>query len=401
MKVNRNSLVNSAFVFSNALLVSVLFSACKTKGIEKSSSEVKIVGGEKTSEYTYVVKLVMDPLGKTNSEQQAMCTGIFIDKTTVLTSSHCLQEKDQGAVQPTVVFEVDGSEYTINSKAVFGYRDLVGKKQIPIGLSAYDIALIEVVCDENSCPQKGITFPKISGKAPAKDDKVTLVGYGASNLDSKSAESGVKRAGKNQISSVTNNIISVVGEESKLGAQHAIATYGDSGGPLLDSDGNLMAIGSSFNRKNGEIKNYFSPLSGSAWNDLLREYKYKTRQFQGGSKGFLFDISQAEVSGQLNGEKAESMFLFIPVIVGAAIIAKSKFVSVSVSKQHPTDVTVNTKKGGDDVSASTKVTVNAPFSKTQVDTSSPSSNVEVNTNVAQVNVRSQKCGWFGFFLVCK
>lgn len=394
-------------LFGQIGLLPTSLSSCKTKVVELGAdSDISIAGGEKTSEYNYVAKLVMDPLGQTNSEHEALCTGVFIDPTTVVTSAHCLQEKERSAAQPSIIFEKDGHEYTVDAKAVFGYSDLVGSKQIPVGLAGYDLALVQVGCSDEVCPQKGIGFPKIPSKSPVSDDKVTLVGYGAASLDQDKKEAGIKRAGANKVATVENNVIIVAAQESQLNKDQVIATYGDSGGPLLDSQGNLLGIGSSFTRENGQIKNYFSALSGSTWETLLKEYRYKTQQHSGGSKGYLFPIPEADKSAHVSGKKAESMFLLIPVVVGAALITKSKFVRVSAQNGTPTDVVVSTYKGSQPIKGSTNVSVNVPFASTQVSVPGTSTNINtgtainVNTQVAQANVQSQQCFWHFFFLKC-
>jgi S1-C subfamily serine protease len=295
--------------------------SCKTKVQESASgSEVNIAGGVRATEHNYVVKLVMNPLGQTNSENQSICTGVFLDKKTVVTSAHCLQKRDGAAILPTVHFNLGDNDYTINSKTVVAYQDLVEKKQIPVEFAAYDLALVQVDCQDNQCPQDGLPFPTFALKSPASGEDVTLVGYGASSLGGK--DGGVdKTIGNNKVNSTENNAIIVAAKESEVSNGQAIATYGDSGGPLLDKNGNLLGIGSSFTQESGEIRNYFSPLGGSGWQTLWNEYLKAT---SAGSGGYLLELPKTAQSLQLSGKKAETMFLLLALGAAAVLAIKAK-----------------------------------------------------------------------------
>lgn len=214
-----------------------LLGACG--GAEQDSAS-KITNGKVLgdSDYPSVVLLYDAKLG-------AICTGTFINETTVISAAHCTEG---GKVDATG--KVTGSLSIINVKDLAaGQAELVATSTAIVRNIQWDKAGKNV----NKYDLSLITFPAGSAKAvsslaassPKAGAQLTIVGYGlnqSKNLaDGSSA--GVKRIGANTVTSVSAGFIQFSGQSTTTTANgsNSSASAGDSGGPLF-VDGKLAGI---------------------------------------------------------------------------------------------------------------------------------------------------------------
>lgn len=221
---------------SSLALVSFL-GACGTADQDSAS---KITNGKviQTAEYPSVVLLYDSKLG-------AICTGTFINETTVISAAHCT---DSGKVD--TIGNVTGTLSILNiTNAAAGEAELVATSTSMVRNIKWDKAGKNV----NKYDLSLITFPAGTARAissfasasPKKGAAFTIVGFGlnqSKNLNDGSS-AGIKRLGNNVVSSISGGFIQFTGQSTTTSANgtNSSASAGDSGGPLF-VDGKLAGI---------------------------------------------------------------------------------------------------------------------------------------------------------------
>lgn len=234
-------------------------------GSTDDSSDLKITNGKDATaaEYPSVVTLYDAKVG-------ALCSGTFIDETTVLTAAHC-----------TMSYKID-SQGNVNGKlsiihivnAAKGEANLVAESVSAVrnplwdktggNVSPYDLALIKFPAGSAKAVSQLATTPVRVG------DQLTIVGYGLNQTVNMSDASsvGVKRIGVNSVSAIEDGFIQFKGVSKTTktdgSAKDSSASQGDSGGPLF-VNGKLAGVTSG---GGGGLGSIFSGKTTNLYVDL-------------------------------------------------------------------------------------------------------------------------------------
>jgi hypothetical protein len=249
-------------------------------------SELLIVGGEATgaNEYPSVVRLTVQEATPTSPEQ--ICTGVIISHRTVLAASHCIKKLTTTSPNGSYHFiaveaGATRTKTAINSAFAVTYKEPLGVKNIPENHVALDLAVLDFGANAFQLS----SYPKIATRPPQVGENLTLVGFGATSFKEGEGTTGNLNKGQNTLKFYDQEDGYIM-LSSRLDAQGipegALAAPGDSGGPLFDSQGNLMGIGSALNLQTSVATNFFVDLTSYESKTLLGRY---LQEFGGPSPG--------------------------------------------------------------------------------------------------------------------
>jgi V8-like Glu-specific endopeptidase len=245
-------------------------------GSGPNDSEVKIVGGEaaRRGDFPSVVKLILDP--GTETVHPKICTGIIINHRTVLAAAHCVQTKktDQKVSYARISVEASATreKQEILAQRIVTFSDGISQEKIMTHSVALDLAVVDFGPKTFALAK----YPKISRSLPTLGDQVTLVGFGATTFDEDNDQTiGELNTGTNSVRKYNSQdgYIQLTGTLRDDGSPTgALAGPGDSGGPLFDSKGNIIGIGSGFNVEGNTVNNYYVDLTSEEAISLISRY---------------------------------------------------------------------------------------------------------------------------------
>ncbi len=226
MMVEGSSLVKSPLVHLVLVVVTIAIVGCgNNQNVLEAASSEEVSA---TSSYSPVVEVIL-PGGL------GLCTGTFISPRAVLTAAHCT---------------LHGGSYTIYSS--FGMFTTSQRSVLGPGLvnDPNDIAVL-VFDHDVADPAQGQVMAL--GDAPHVGNQIRIVGFGCNDLDAKTG-AGVKRTGTNRLMAVTDyleldttpnqrlldshrNAHGILGPSNQAGS-----CFGDSGGPMMQSQGNSVKL---------------------------------------------------------------------------------------------------------------------------------------------------------------
>jgi hypothetical protein len=209
------------------LFIFVAMLSCTPK---KTDSSTKVVNGRPLTdaEFPSVVRVSIE-LGK---DVNATCTASIISDSVLITASHCLVlENGLPASSASAVLSVgkkiDGGVIHLHPQ----YDD----KSV-----ANDIAFVKFP-ESTFKAYKPMTLSK---KIPQKDDSIKIIGFGK-NDHFDGASGGTKRIGFSTVDSVNESVnFRGLARPSDQSGKDAINSQGDSGGPMVDAQDEIIGISS-------------------------------------------------------------------------------------------------------------------------------------------------------------
>lgn len=209
-------------------------------------SELKVLGGKKDNKsHPAAVALLIT----FDDNQKINCTGTVVAKRKVLTAAHCLVSKnnkraknvkilnDLGVTEGKVDGSIASSDFQVKASFVADPEGLSSSQSMQ--RRSNDIGMVSFNKD---LPYNAASIAK---KATSKGDKVGLIGYGYSQVNGDTGEikrtASVRKSAESQVSSVQDGVIVVSTDD--LTKRGSIAS-GDSGGPLLNTRGEVVGVAS-------------------------------------------------------------------------------------------------------------------------------------------------------------
>ena len=218
------------------------------------AADLKVTNGivATASEFKNVVELSGRVLIG-GSMATSYCTGTFISKRVLITAAHCANGHDTSGVEKQ-------ARIYYNGKAAELYITHPYKEWDKSPSTKIDVAV--AVFKDDMAPSN--VFAKISLDKVSKDDEITIAGFGVNDAtDTAHTSSGVKRYGYNVVDAVKPGEIVVRGVVSGPNADGKTAAtgIGDSGGPIYNDAGEIIAVTSAGRIINGEKLSYLTALN--------------------------------------------------------------------------------------------------------------------------------------------
>jgi hypothetical protein len=216
------------------LLAPLLFS-CRGQ----APHQLKVIGGEEISDHEFpAVIAIMQPSG-------LPCTGTVVGKGTILTAAHCTLNTPLTALGRPVELLIRGDD-----------SGQAGEHDLAVLRLQEDAAL-----DPEPIPL-AVTGSNLGST-------VVIVGFGHGDPDEHD-KIGVKRIGRNHLSSVSELLLIGTPSGDVSGLDRASTASGDSGGPLI-VDGRLLGVATGRNVSwNGARQSWFVDILSDPSRNLLQ-----------------------------------------------------------------------------------------------------------------------------------
>ncbi len=265
MKLRRGQIIARSLV---ALGIAASLWGC---GQVTEKSDVKVTNGRevKEGEYPSVVLLFDKAAG-------AICTGTFINPTTVLTAAHCsmsgsINAEGEVNIQLSIINIKDAvkKEAEIVAESTRVVRNPLWDKNGG-NVNGYDLSLVTFAPGV----AKGVSA--LASQGARVGDRLEIVGFGLNQAtDLKNTNSaGIKRVGTNKVTNVALGFIQFTGADktSKADGTNSSASSGDSGGPLF-INGKVAGVTSGGGWGGfGKTQSLYIDLSSDSSQEFLNTY---------------------------------------------------------------------------------------------------------------------------------
>jgi uncharacterized protein (TIGR03382 family) len=182
-----------------------------------------VIGGAPSAGDPAVVAIVERAPTCPASAPALVCSGTVIGERAVLTAAHCVDGRDPTGLAVIGGPDINGGDAAAAAIAVVEARLAPG---YVAGVVEADLAVL--VLDAPA----GAMLATAAFTVPIAEP-VRVVGYGATSVGA--AEGGVKFAGTSDVAAVSGRVV-------RLAPGPAMTCRGDSGGPVLDGGGALIAV---------------------------------------------------------------------------------------------------------------------------------------------------------------
>ena len=204
-------------------------------------STAKVINGRLVANAPHSVQQWLKPVVELRTPKGGGCSGSFIGVDTLLTAAHCIHDEDNKSGHVRV-------------QGIKSVRTVFKK----LWQASSDIALVKF--PEGTTRRLGITkFLKLARTPPKPGSKVVMAGYGKDyrdlddepyeqlrysprwTTDKGQAYDYRLRYGSNTVDAVSSTAIIVRGDDKKeYDGRNAVSYSGDSGGPLLDTNWEIV-----------------------------------------------------------------------------------------------------------------------------------------------------------------
>lgn len=221
--------MNWQFLFLGALIgIFTVNGACKRAEAE-DGSEVKIIGG--AEDYTVHTEAVL--LASPLQKGVLLCTGTVVRDDLVLTAAHCLENTKY-------TYLVVNAAVNKNIKPVKSIDRIIFPGYKPGDGPESDIAFVVVPKGSMS----GHVIGRIAQKSVSIGERVTLVGYGHTRSGQQDSNEDLKRfVGSNVVGKIeSRSPYTITLTSNVVGPTTSGTAGGDSGGPLFNSNGEIVGV---------------------------------------------------------------------------------------------------------------------------------------------------------------
>ncbi len=232
------------------------------------------MGGVDTDERPEVVRI-------NNTRIGGICTGVFVNDTTMLTAAHCLSVREPDAgISLHSHPEVKPIAHYINLAAVAN-RCTDGsypKDQVPL-CPRYDLAIL--VFEAGTGTALGAkNFPGIADRPPKRGETIFLFGFGGKKLGD---APGPKNTASGKVSSTAAfHFVLEVGDYEDLQPEDETGVlHGDSGGPVFNDNGEIVGISSGMRWwRNRSFRSFITKVHGDSAKAVF-DYAFSYRDPRG------------------------------------------------------------------------------------------------------------------------
>lgn len=252
-----------------------LLSAFSCKSINNQNSQLNVTNGilSQSHEFKAVMLLITD---------SGQCSGVFVNDYQFLTAAHCVRDAKEVKVgEPRLGSPLFGHKVIAKAESWVIHPQFKSDAD-----SSYDLAIVRFPRGTSTLGGLKINIQGVQLAQP-----IIIVGYGSNVIERQAQDGqivqygqGFKRWGSNKIEDKSGGLLRFLGALSEKDAerrnlktgQRVLSAEGDSGGPMLNANSEIVGISSAAEPiiGSGQVLNYWSlyvDLSSESSRSFLQE----------------------------------------------------------------------------------------------------------------------------------